>query len=289
MRHTESDLRDFLAEHGRHRTGGEPAAHLDAIVRRGRRMRRTRRAVTAGAAMALAFSAAGLVNGLGTGAPRAEDTAVAQRPVDAAQVETGPRLPENFHVVLGAEKYDLPLIQSEGFATTGVRRTVTFTPTSFSTGYQVVCDDPRAWVVTVGKLKGGETGGAAGRCRKAVAGQHDELSAPSGWLKGPQAMQVWVFPADAPVLEVAKALTDCRPAPHSRSKDCESESAKTGALLRPEVRERLSALVGERPGRWAVGIYDRPAEGTPSPSGDPSAQAETPSGGVLGSGGARTP
>ncbi|MDR8410446.1 hypothetical protein MTP10_17090 [Nonomuraea sp. 3-1Str] len=263
MRHTESDLRDFLAEHARHRTGGEPSPQLDAIVRRGRRMRRTRRAATAVTATALAVTAAGLVNGLVAGPPRAQHAAVAQRPVDMAQVKTGPELPGEFHVVLGAEEYDLPLLHSERFATTGVGRTVTFAPTSFSTGYKVVCDDPRAWVVTVLPLKGGETGGTAGRCTGRGGGHHDELSAPSGWLKGPQSLQVWVFPADAPVREAAKALTDCRPAPESRSKGCDDESVQARALMRPRVRERLSALVGERPGRWAVGVYDRPAGGTP--------------------------
>ncbi|MBT2233281.1 hypothetical protein [Nonomuraea sp. NEAU-A123] len=256
MRHTESDLRQFLTEFGQDPAGGEPSAHLDAIVRRGRRIRRTRRALTAGAAMAVAVTAAGLVNGLPAGPPRADKTSVAQRPADSAQVDPGPKLPASFPVVLGAEKFDLPLAYSQRFATMGVGRTVIFTPTSFSTGYKVVCDDPQAWVVIEGRGKGGEPSGTAGRCKTPVGGHHDQLSAPTDWLKHPQSLQIWVFPADASIFEAAKAVKDCKPT--LKSKGCD-ENTVSSALRLPEVRERLSAEVGERPGNWAVGVYDRPA------------------------------
>ncbi|GAA3473276.1 sigma factor [Nonomuraea roseola] len=207
------------------------------------------------------------------GPPGPGETSVAQRPVDSAQVEPGPKLPERFPVVLGAVKFDLSLIDSQRFETMGVARTVTFTPTSLSTGHTVVCDDPQAWVVIRGKLKGGEMGGSAGRCGESVGGHHDRLSAPSGWLKRPQSLQVWVFPADAPVREVAEAVTGCRPL--VKSKGCD-ETALSRELMNPEVRERLSAKVGEVPGRWAVGIYDRPGKGKPAPTGDPLTEAEPP-------------
>ncbi|GAA5068786.1 hypothetical protein HNP84_009065 [Thermocatellispora tengchongensis] len=262
MTYTESDLRRLLTERVREQDGGEPSAHLDAIVRRGRRTRRTRRAMAAGGALALAVAAAGLMNVLPAAQPGTGETAAAQQRADSARVERGPELPETYAVVLGAERFDLALIHSRHFETMGVAQKVTFSPSTFSTGYKVVCDDPRAWVVTVERLKGGEPGGTAGRCDSSVGGHHDRLSAPSDWLKRPQSLQVWVFPADAPVREVAEAVTGCPVTPVS--KDCD-EKAQSQALMRPEVRERLSAQLGERPGRWAVGVYDRPAEASPGP------------------------
>ncbi|MGJ6966257.1 hypothetical protein ACSDR0_30545 [Streptosporangium sp. G11] len=273
MRHTEDDLRKLLTEHGRERAHHGPSVHLDAIVKRGHRMRRIRRAVTAGTAAAFAVVAVGLVNGPLTGPSGVAETMVAQRPVDSAQVNPGPKLPEKFPVVLGADKFDLSLIHSQRFETEGVARTVTFTPSSFFTGYKVVCDDPRAWVVIAQQLKSGESGGTAGRCEGSVGGHHDQLSAPSNWLKRSQSLQVWVFPADAPVREVAKAVTGCRPI--WKSKGCD-EMAQSHALMRPEVRERLLAEVGEQPGGWAVGIYDRPATAEPVLNGEPPTDAELP-------------
>ncbi|MFI6737599.1 hypothetical protein ACIBI9_32140 [Nonomuraea sp. NPDC050451] len=269
MRQTENDLRTLLTEHSQERAGREPSAHLDAIVRRGRRMRRTRQAVTAGAVAVIAVAAVGLGNGLLAGAPRVGGATAAQPPADSVQVEPGPKLPESFPVSLGAEKFDLSLIHSQRFETVGVARTVTFTPTSFSTGFKVVCDDPRAWVVTVEGLRGGEMGGGIGRCGESAGSHHDRLSAPSDWLKRPQSMQVWVFPADAPVQEVAKGVTACP----KKAKLCD-ETAQL--LWRPDVRERLSAKIGELPGRWAVGVYDRPAETGAGPSAEPSAATGSP-------------
>ncbi|GAA4180426.1 hypothetical protein GCM10022252_03250 [Streptosporangium oxazolinicum] len=276
MRHTESDLRKLLTEHGGERAHHGPAVHLDAIVKRGRRTRRIRRAVIAGTAAVFAVAAVGLVNGPLTGPSGRAETTVAQRPVDSVQVDPGPELPEEFPVVLGAEKIDLPLIHSQRFETEGVTWTVTFTPSSTSTGYKVVCTDPRAWVVIAQQLKSGEPGGTVGRCKDSVGGQHDRLSAPSNWLKRPQSLQVWVFPADAPVGEVAKAVTGCEPI--RKSKGCD-EAAQSYALKSPKVRERLLAEIGEQPGRWAVGIYDRPAPAEPVPNGEPPTKStSTPAG-----------
>ncbi|SEL43825.1 hypothetical protein [Nonomuraea pusilla] len=269
MRHTESDLRALLTEHSQERAGREPSAHLGAIVRRGRRMRRTRQAVTAGAAAVLAVAAVGVGNDLLTGAPRADRAAAAQPPTHSAQVEPGPKLPDSLPVRLGAEKSDLSLIHSQRFETMGVARTVSFTPTSSSTGFKVVCDDPRAWVVTVLRLRGGESGGGTARCGESAGAHHDRLSAPSDWLKRPQSVQVWVFPPDAPVQEVAKGATGCP----KKAKQCD-ETARL--LWRPEVRERLSAKLGELPGRWAVGVYDRPAGTGSGPGGEPSAATGSP-------------
>ncbi|MFD0470010.1 hypothetical protein ACFQ0B_18005 [Nonomuraea thailandensis] len=133
---------------------------------------------------------------------------------------------------------------------------MTFVPTSTSTGYKVLCDDPRAWVTLTLALKSDEPGGASGRCGTSFGGHHDERSAPDDWLKRPQSLQVWVFPADAPVRKVAEEVTGCPPV--RKGTECD-ESAQLRALGNPEVRERLLAEMGERPGRWAVAVYDRPA------------------------------
>ncbi|NUW42929.1 hypothetical protein [Nonomuraea rhodomycinica] len=268
MTHTESDLRELLEEHAHGRAGQEPAAQFDAIVRRGRRMRRTRRAATAGTALAVAaVAAAGLTSLLPPGTQRGEGAAVAQQPADSARVVTrGPELPGTLPVVLGARKFDLGLIQSRRFETVGVARKVTYTPTSVFTGFAVVCEDQRSWVVVSQRGKGGEPTGVSGRCAGSMSGHNDKLSVPSDWLKRPQSLQVWVFPADAPVRKAAEAVTGCRQARGAR---CD-EGALSGALANPEVRRRLSAMVRERPGRWAIGIYDRPA---PAPAPAPTASA----------------
>ncbi|MFC5828692.1 hypothetical protein [Nonomuraea insulae] len=253
MRHTESNLRTLLEQHA---TGEEPVPHLDAIIRRGRRTRRTRRALSVGAALTVAATAVFL-----TGPILTDRSVVAAQPPSSAQVEAPPELPESFPVVLGAERFSLSLIHSQRFNTTGAGKTVTFTPTSVSTGYKVVCGDPRAWVVVSTSLKGGERGGTSGRCGDGVGGHHDRLSAPSGWLKGRQAIQVWVFPPDAPVVKVAEELGRCRQ--FTKSATCD-EKAAGATLSRRDVLERLSAEVGERSGEWAVGVYDHPAAETPA-------------------------
>jgi hypothetical protein len=265
MRYTESDLRTLLDEHGRERPGREPAAPLDAIVRRGRRMRRTRRAVTAGTAVAFTVAAVALGNGLLTGRPEADRTTVAARPADSARPAHWPKLPDRFSVVLGAEKFDLRPIKAWRFETMGTGQTLTFTPTSYYTGYKVVCDDPRAWVVVALPLKGGEKGGSAGRCGDSLGGHHDRLSAPSGWLKPAQSLQIWVFPSNAPVSKAAcPAAGEC------------DETAQGRALLRPEVRDQLSAMVGEQPGRWTAAVYDRADKLAPLPDGEPLTDDDSP-------------
>ncbi|MER6513418.1 hypothetical protein ABT158_41875 [Nonomuraea sp. NPDC001636] len=249
MRHTESNLRTLLDTYAHDATGREPVPHLDAIVRRGRRMRRVRRSLNVGV-LAVAAVAAVMV----TGPDRADQAAVAAPP-SSARIQTPPEPPKTLTVALGAEKFTLPLIHTQRFGTTGVRRSVTFTPTSVSTGYKVVCADPRAWVVVRVPLRGSEAGGTSGRCGAGVGGHHDRLSAPAKWLKGRQTIQVWVFPADAPVVKVVEELGRCRP--FRKGATCD-EQAAGGVLPHPDVLERLSAEVGEQPGEWAIGIYDRP-------------------------------
>ncbi|MFC7589389.1 hypothetical protein ACFQYP_41180 [Nonomuraea antimicrobica] len=265
MKHTESDLRTLLEEYTHDPAGRQPVPHLKAIVRRGRRTRRVRRALGAGTALAVAATATVLLTG-----PLRTGQGEAAQPPALARIEAPPKLREEFPVVLGAERSTLSLIHSERFSTTGAARTVTFTPTSHFTGYEVVCGDPRAWIVISSPLKGGEDGGTSGRCEGGGGGHHDKLSVPSGWLKGPQSIKVWVFPADAPVVKVAEELGRCVPSGESTTCD---EQAAGRALRNQDVLDRLSAEVGERPGEWAVGIYDSPSPGpatTADSSGRPS-------------------
>lgn len=65
---------------------------------------------------------------------------------------------------------------------------------------------------------------------------------PSGWLEGPQTVEVWVFPADAPVKEVAKGVKNA-PTCSGVTQSCE-ENSGSWALTRDEVRERLSVTLG---------------------------------------------
>ncbi|MFG1970944.1 hypothetical protein ACGFJC_16625 [Nonomuraea fuscirosea] len=274
MRRTESGLRALLEERAGDGAGAEPSPHLDRIIRRGRRTRATRRALSVGAALAVTATATAAVllagSITGTGLVRPDEPAVVARQPDSAQVETGPELPETFPVVLGAKRYSIPLLHAERFTTTGVGRTVTFTPTSTDTGFKVVCGDPNAWLVLSSPVKGGELSGTAGRCGNGGGGHHDHLSAPTGWLKGPQKIQVWVFPPDAPVVEVAEELGRCLPVPASAPCD---EGAAGRALFRKDVRERLLAKVSEQPGTWAVGVYDHPPAGTSATTTSPSPTA----------------
>ncbi|QYC42507.1 hypothetical protein Nocox_24520 [Nonomuraea coxensis DSM 45129] len=254
-RHTESDLRALLGARAHDSAGREPAASLGAIVRRGHRLRRgrrVRRALTAGGALAAAVT---LAFTLPISRPEAPPVSTAASgPADTARMGRAPEPPATFPVVLSTERFELPLIHAERFSTVGVPRTVTFTPASHYTGYKVVCADPRAWVVTVAATKSGEPSGTTGRCGKeGGGGHHDGLSAPSGWLKRPQSVEVWVFPADAPIRKVMEPIVGC-----DRT-GCD-EKGQAWALANPEVRDRLAAEVGEQPGAWAVGVYDAPRE-----------------------------
>ncbi|MET8861460.1 hypothetical protein ABZW11_00755 [Nonomuraea sp. NPDC004580] len=249
MRHTESELEWLLDERSR---SAPPSPDLGAIVRRGRRIRRGRRAASAGAALAVA--AAVLMYGL---PPAPSPAPVARRPTDTVSLQPELPLPETFRVKLGDKDFTLPLLHAERYATMGVPRTVTFSPTSKDTAHLVVCDDPRAWVVTRSRLKGGEMGGGAGRCGKGSGGHHDKLSVPEGWLERPQKMQIWVFPADAPIERVTAEVKACT---RDMSESGCAVLRRKPPLLFEEVVERLAAEVGERPGRWAVGIYDRAEE-----------------------------
>lgn len=265
MRYTESDLRTLLTERAEGPDGG---ARMEEIVRRSRRIRRARRALATGAAALSVATVALLTMHL---PPDGATVAQHPEPMDSVRVESpGPEIPEAFEIRLGVKRFFLPLLHSERFTTMGSPRTVTFTPTSTSTGFKVLCDDPRAWVVIQQRLKGDEPGSSVGRCGGSRGGHHDKRSAPADWLESPQSLEIWVFPADAPIGKEPVQVTACSPGEGTcMATGCPpveggcDEWARSRALGDPKVRERLQAEVGGRPGNWAVAIYDR-ATGSPS-------------------------
>jgi hypothetical protein len=254
MSPTENDLRVLLTERAE---GRDVPVRLDEIVRRGRGVRRRRGAagtVLAGAAVAAVVAV--VIPFASTVSPATPGPDVAQ-PANSARIESGPELPEKFEVRLGALIKTLSLIHSERFETTGSARTITFTPTGVYTGYKVVCTDPMLWVLTSTSLKSGENGGSLARCGEIVGTHHDEKSAPEDWLTDTQSMKVWVFPADAPIMD--------EPASGMRG-ECAPEVITCGGryttygLFQGDGADRLAAEMGERLAPWAVGVYDDPVD-----------------------------
>ncbi|MFI9550126.1 hypothetical protein [Nonomuraea endophytica] len=241
MRHTESDLRTLLATRS---DGFEPSVTVDAVVRRGRRVRMRRRVLAAALAGTALVAAMAVTT----------DAFAPEPPPAAVRVEPDLEVPEEFVVKLGALDTTLPLLHSERFTTMGPERTVTFQPVGWMTGFRVVCEDPKAWVVVVGEGRGKEPTGSVGRCRSGVGGHHDKLSAPSDWLRKPQSLRIWVFPGDARIPTEEKDRVGCE---RKSAQEC-ADSMVSRALLRPAVRKAMSGEIGSVPGRWAAAVYDRP-------------------------------
>ncbi|MEU8199914.1 hypothetical protein [Streptosporangium sp. NPDC049046] len=248
MTHTEDELRAVLAGNV---LEGPP--DMREIVRRGRRIRR-RRAVTgvvgvalAGAAIAVAaFQAQGFREGA---------ESMEKEPPTAARVSPPTELPSQ-------DVLDAPLIASYGSATVPGGTTLTFRPLSDYTSYRVVCADPKAVVV----IRASDGSSSVGTCGEEGRHQyHYERPLTSSWSERPQRLKVWVLPGDAPIDP---------PAPPSPSKDdCKVVKKELGMcdgrykmtwLTDPGVIERVIAEFERRPGRWAVGVYDR--TGRPAPS-----------------------
>ncbi|MEU9884742.1 hypothetical protein [Sphaerisporangium sp. NPDC051011] len=233
--YTESDLRAVLDEYSGE--GPRQPVHLEEIVRRGRGAR-LRRRVTAGAALAGAVAAvvgvAGL-HGLDGGAPP-------PGPASSARVTNGVDLPDSVDTRIGGR---MALIHFETHTSVGTGVKVTFQPTSLNTGFSIRCADPQVWVLV--RDLGAPGGSAAlGRCGQGDGGgvdsQYDWQSAHPGWLRTPQSLEIWVFPADAPIVSKAR--------PGDGAFDMEMVTT---------APERLASMVGHRPSAWAVGVYDKPA------------------------------
>ncbi|GGK77377.1 hypothetical protein Sme01_43180 [Sphaerisporangium melleum] len=265
MTFTEEDLRAALSE-------GVRADHPDVpgIVRRGRRIRRRR---TAGVALAVTAVAVAAVLLAGPGANLATlDQGPVTQATHATIAPPGGLPPRN--------EVDAPLIKTAVFDTMVTGATITFRPVSPFTSLTVVCADPRAWVAVT------SPNGGAGLTRCSPGGfttMFDRLSIVDDWLTRPQRMHVWVFPADTPIAEgrrgrAGSSYDGCVVADESTGR-CDGEYLPA-VLLKPGYLEKLAAELGPRPGRWAIGIYDRadldaPAFPTPTTTVTPSVRKGT--------------
>lgn len=162
----------------------------------------------------------------------------------------------------------MSLIEAYRSETTGAPYRLTFQPTSRFTGIRVACADPKWWVVIVSGEGARRSSSVTDSCpsdvrpsRRDDAGlssRHDETSTPADWTRKEQTVTVWVLPSDAPVISASDAARKgCREGGREIRK-CHGKYTMS-ALLDPKVMARLTAELGTRPGRWAVGVYDRAA------------------------------
>lgn len=253
MSYTEEQLRAALAE------GVAPGSpDIQQIVRRGRRIRRRRRAGLTLAGLAVAATASLGVQGVLVGTAQ-----VVERPPTTVTVSAAPGLPpENKQAVPPA-----PLIASESSARVPAEKAVKFRPLSFFTSYRIVCADADAWVIVRTKRQGG----TVSRCGpKGMTMSENKESAPSGWLKRTQEFEVWVLPADAPILSPRRGTG---PDPYAgctvARKDvgwCDGKYLSMPLVRQPGALEKLVAEIRSRPGAWAVGVYDRADATDPVPT-----------------------
>ncbi|MET8382823.1 hypothetical protein ABZV14_07445 [Streptosporangium canum] len=266
MTHTEHDLRELLAARSEGGSGG--AARLEEILRRGRAVRRRRRAVrTALAVGVVAIAVTVPLSLLGSGNGQFT-TAVAAEPT----ASTGSRAPDT-----PRPGKDLPasakagqkmsLIEAHRSETIGAPYRLTFQPTSRFTGIRVVCADPKSWVVIISGEGARRSSSVGDSCLSDVrpsrpddrlSSMYDETSTPADWTRKEQTVTVWVLPSDAPVINASDAARRGCEEGGRKIRKCHGKYTMS-ALLDPKVMARLTAELGTRPGRWAVGVYDRAA------------------------------
>ncbi|GAA4231563.1 hypothetical protein FHR32_003513 [Streptosporangium album] len=270
MTHTEHDLRELLAERSEGGSGG--AAHLEEILRRGRAVRRRRRAVrTALAVGAVAVAVTVPLSLLGSGGGRFTTTVAAEPTAPTVSrapdlPRPGKDLPASVKVAPGQK---MSLIEAYRSETTGAPYRLTFQPTSHYTGIRVACADPKSWVVIISGEGARRSSSVVDSCPSDVrpsrrddsdrlAAQHNERSTPADWTRKEQTVTVWVLPSDAPVISMSDMSRKGCEVPGSKSSKCDGKYSMR-ALTDPKVVDRLTAELGTRPGRWAVGVYDRAA------------------------------
>ncbi|MDF5751894.1 hypothetical protein [Spongiactinospora sp. TRM90649] len=271
MRHTEGNLRALLDERASGDRGGAP--DIEAIVRRGHRLRRGRylaSAVLAGVAVASVAGVTGLMAN-GTAAP------VAVGPMSSAKITTPApdlRLPPTMDVVVKTTIRDakirwVPLIEQRRSTTAG-KAAMTFRPSSVDTGFTLLCSDPRAWVLTRYERTGEAPSGGISRCGDHMSWDFNERRVSRDWLKKPQSLKLWVFPADAPInptdLVDGEVLKVCALGKAGEAQRC--DPTISGDFRDVGLADRLAAQFGERPLSWAVGIYDAP-KGEKHPPSEP--------------------
>ncbi|WP_440104076.1 hypothetical protein [Streptosporangium sp. H16] len=272
MSNTENDLRTLLEERGAGgcRDGGG-TARLEAILARGRAIRRRRTAATAAAvvtagALAVAVVAPSLSAGGGAEAPivavAADPTPVPPPVPTAVPPVPGKDLPATVNDL--RNRHEMRLIHAYRSNTLGVKRTLKFTPTSVFTGFRVVCEDPKAVVVKMTGT-GIHRSGSARECGSGWPGltsQHDKESAPPGWTSREQSATVWVLPPRPRISREALKKLKCPEKEVERTGMCRGHymiSDLIGPRMDTRVLERVLANVGSKPGRWAIGVYDRPS------------------------------
>ncbi|MDP4507554.1 hypothetical protein [Nonomuraea turcica] len=239
--YTEDDLRTAFNERSRREHGLPP--DVTEITRLGGRARRRRRTATAAALAAGALTVGvAILPVLYGNAPG---------PTSSAQVTSGLELPQTLE---GLHRRQVSLIQEETHQSLAKGELVTFKPTSVNTGFSIRCADPQAWVLVRSVHDPGQWtdfGRCGERKGNSLDSQNDAQSVPPGWLERPQSMEIWVFPADAPI---------------GSSAGCDIEARKKGAcnapfdhetlILAPEL---LANQLGPREGApWWIGVYDTP-------------------------------
>ncbi|PRX43100.1 hypothetical protein B0I32_1606 [Nonomuraea fuscirosea] len=253
MSYTEEQLRAALAESV---ASGSP--DVQQIVRRGRRIKRRRRA-----GFTLAGLGAAATVFLGVQGVRVGTAHVAEQPPARVTASAAPSLPpEDTRAVPPA-----PLIASQSSATMPSVKTVKFRPLSFFTSYTIVCTDPEAWVII--RREGG--GGGMRRCGQKGASSHSSKeSVPSGWLERTQQIEVWVLPADTPIHDPRRgAGSDPYAGCTVARKDvgwCDGKYLQIPLVRQPGALKKLVEETRSRPGAWVVGVYDRADATDPIPT-----------------------
>ncbi|MET8156277.1 hypothetical protein ABZT47_07875 [Sphaerisporangium sp. NPDC005289] len=242
MTFTEADLRAALADDLH---AGLP--DVPGIVERGRRIRRRRTASALTLAGVVTATAAVLI-----ARPELVPAAVDRTPVTAVSIAPPDGLP-------ATNDLDGPLITAAVSTTMVTGREITFRPLSTSTSFKIVCDDPMAWVA----IRTSDSGMMTGRCgRDGIGDFFSSDSVPSDWLDRPQRLTVWVFPADTPIIDhrlrmnQSEMYAGCKVVDDSVGR-CDG-GYLAQVLILPGRVEKLATQIAPRPGRWAIGVYDRP-------------------------------
>ncbi|NBE96853.1 hypothetical protein FE391_24100 [Nonomuraea sp. KC401] len=239
--YTEDDLRAVFAENSVREAGSPP--RLNEIRRRGARTRLRRRVATGAAVAALAGAAATVVPLTGAVTAWRGEPATGVTASFAPDVE----LPRT----LGTRHGPVSLISGQTYRTVGERVRITFRPTSVHTGIALRCADPKAWVL-IRDVKGSWNDlTPCVRLGQGLQVQYDESSVTPDWLRAPQSLEVWVFPADAPI--GSPTLADKCALADRRAGTCDGPWDREAIAAMPE---RLAAETGSRRGLWSIAIYD---------------------------------
>ncbi|MGV9329432.1 hypothetical protein [Streptosporangium sandarakinum] len=192
------------------------------------------------------------------------------RPTTGTEALPAPRPPEPGKDLPASlkdmDRRKVTLIGGHRSKTSGTPYTLRFTPTSRYTGLRFVCAEPGTRLVVFGS---GESSGSRPResfsalCPHAGSRQakdvtlfmqHSPESAGPAWVGREQAYTIWPVPPGARRISLAEAKRrGCAP------RDDRGGRCGDGYLV-PEFGSSKELIeLRKRPGRWAVGVYDRPA------------------------------